>query len=696
MADPIQTLQRLQSQRSIRQGQDRNALLQRQRQTQQLQQQIQRQQEIARQQAQQQEQTQAVSRSSLKQSALAYLARTGKANESFRALSPREQEEVRDQANDIQKSGAMNQALSQVSSIETQLGQRLDPKTREALVKETLQTGRASLTINQLTNPISSYGNFQGPVPRGIDESTFRATGQKVAIKPDNRFQGPVQRFTDPQYFAETGKKRQLPLVVSAVTSGTFQTDIKRLSQDVKTAYKQNDLPQIVRSTLGTGSSILFREGVRKTEQGLKNVGVGADSPLFKQTSFPTSRVVGDVALGSLLVGLSGSSQVAVSRYVKNGVIYELDSAGNVISSKAVSQVNKEITDFKQLLDESAVFKKAGGYYSNEANLREKTRELINRASPNQLKQLKDLYRKSGRSDLFNDILAQEKDLAVKTNIKSASAIKDNPAQLSGVGQVTSQFTGTGQYERTEMVAGGIPKQGSNQITNPMLLSNKNTAFGQSSFNIQNLALTNSLGSRTITATAQQNKQTQSNILGLRQETKTAQRTGQALSLGLGQATKQQSRLRQAYDQMLKYKQETGRRMGRPRPPTPKIRLFGLPESESSFGKTKSSDKDRLGFVAEIRRKGKFQVLGNAESTLGKALMKASSFVDVTLARSFRLRSLDTGELVSPSGVSSIFRSSKREAKTFVEKSAFALGKSEVAEIKLFKKAKRSKNVFGI
>ena len=107
----------------------------------------------------------------------------------------------------------MNQALSQVSSIETQLGQRLDPKTREALVKETLQTGRASLTINQLTNPISSYGNFQGPVPRGIDESTFRATGQKVAIKPDNRFQGPVQRFTDPQYFAETGKKRQLPLV---------------------------------------------------------------------------------------------------------------------------------------------------------------------------------------------------------------------------------------------------------------------------------------------------------------------------------------------------------------------------------------------------------------------------------------------------------------------------------------------------
>ena len=110
--------------------------------------------------------------------------------------------------------------------------------------------------------------------------------------------------------------------------------------------------------------------------------------------------------------------------------------------------------------------------------------------------------------------------------------------------------------------------------------------------------------------------------------------------------------------------------------------------SDEKLGISKVGTEDSFGVGIEVRRGGRFALLGK-ESTLGKALMKASKFVDVNLARSFRLRELSTGELVDVKELPRGFRRSKRESKTFVEESKFALSTGgETSEIKYFKKLK--------
>lgn len=650
-----QLLSRFTSQRAIREG-DRNAQLRRQQQIQQIQNQIRQQQEQQRQQQEQQRQQQ--------------------------LQSSQGNDEVR-QYNYGRKLGMSGKSAYGLTKIEQQ-GYR---DAREGLnavdkYKQSIKEFQAQ-QLTGVTAPSQTSGLYQGPIQKGFDEGAFRTSGTKTPVR-NNLFQGPVMRFQDPQYYAETGKLRQLPLVVSPAR--TFQTEISQLGKDIKTSLKENNIPEATRQTLGKGTSLIFREGVRKTEEKLKQIGVGSDSPLFKQTSFSTSKVVGDVALGSLLVGISGTSgQLAVSRYVRNGRVYYVDSRGQVIGSETVEEASKNIVEFRQALRESSVFKKAGSSYYNEPNLREKTRELINKASPKQLESLRNLYKKEGRLDLFDDILRQEKDIAIRTNTATSTAIKDKPVSLAGSGPITStsKYAGTGQYERTEQVAVGIPK-----IQNPSLMSDLNVAFGQSNFDRNKLAQINSLGLQT------KQQQIQNNIIGLRQPQDTNQ--GSRLGSALLSALRQQQQQRQAQRQFQRQGFDFGFKGRGRRIPRP-VRIpfgFNLPESSIGSGK-KLTTKDILGFAVEVRRKGKFGILSK-ESTIGEALSKAQRYTDVTLARSFRIRDLVTGKLVKPSSVSALFRPSKREANVFVEKSKFALGGSELSEIKLFKKSRRGKNGFKI
>lgn len=136
---------------------------------------------------------------------------------------------------------------------------------------------------------------------------------------------------------------------------------------------------------------------------------------------------------------------------------------------------------------------------------------------------------------------------------------------------------------------------------------------------------------------------------------------------------------------------------GLPRPPNrplkpkpiPRIPRFKLPSS--GIGTVKVGAEDLFDVGIEVRRGGRFTLISK-ESSLGKALMKASAFVDVNLARSFRLRSLSTGELLDVASLPVGFRRAKREAKTFVESSSRALSQfGEKSEIKYFKKAKSKK-----
>jgi len=111
-----------------------------------------------------QQQSQAPTREQLKQSALNYLLAKGKANEAFRALSPKEREEVQNQANDLERTRARIQAVRGVTSIESQASQSLTPQVKEQLIQELLKSGSVTFTQNQDQRNYSAPPNYSSPV----------------------------------------------------------------------------------------------------------------------------------------------------------------------------------------------------------------------------------------------------------------------------------------------------------------------------------------------------------------------------------------------------------------------------------------------------------------------------------------------------------------------------------------------------
>lgn len=651
---------RLISQQNLRQAQDRNVALQRQQQLKQLsqaEQQITSQDiQLQQMQSQQSQLEQLQSKDLQKQEALRVLVEKGKGSSALYSLSPKERAQIESIASEIKASRERSAGIVAVSKVEQTLSSSLNPELRKQVFLQGA-SGQFSIELPKLE---SKFQQLTQPQFTPANQVTIQQRPQSIVA--------PAKTFT-----------QQAKDIIFAPVERTRKGGI--------------NIPGQVRK-IAPLTSLTFSTGVAKVEQKLKEFGIGKDSPVFRETKIPVSKIVGDVALGSLLVGLGGSAgQVAVRRYVKDGRVYYVDDAGQVIGSESVEQASKNIAEFKQALDESAIFKKAGSRYYNEPNLRERTRELINKASPQQLKSLKELYKKSGRLDLYNDILAQEKDIIVRTNIQSkatAKAIKDRPAQLTGVGQVTSQFAGTGQYERTNAVAVSRPREGQ-QI-------NQNLGLEQTGFQFEQLGLSikSQPKSLVIAGTILKTRQQSSpvNQLGLRTESQTKQGSEQARALlsafRNAQATRQQSRQATQQRTQLDFGKPRGRDRGKPRlPKTP----FGfkLPSDQISSSKIGKKASSLIGI--EVRRRGKFELLGT-ETNLERALRKASNIVDINLARSFRLRSTETGELLDLGQLPIGFRRAKRESRTFVEESSRALSQfGEKKEIKYFKNTKSRKSL---
>lgn len=649
---------RLMSQQNLRQAQDRNVVLQRQQQLQRL---SQAEQQITAQdtqlqelQRQQQGQNQdAINRELQKQIALKTLVEKGKGSSALYSLTRQERAEIEAKASELKGSRERSAGIVAISRAEQSLSSSLSPELRKQIFLQ------------------GASGQFNIELP-----------------KLESKF----QQLTQPQFTPTsqvTMQQRPKSIVQSAKTFTQQAKDI--IFAPVERTRKGGvNIPAQVRK-IAPLTSLTFSTAVAKTEQKLKEFGIGKDSPVFRETKIPVSKIVGDVALGSLLVGLGGSAgQVAVRRYVRDGRVYYVDDAGQVIGSESVEQASKNIAEFKQALDESAIFKKAGSRYYNEPNLRERTRELINKASPQQLKSLKELYKKSGRLDLYNDILAQEKDIIVRTNIQTkatAKAIKDRPAQLTGAGQVTSQFAGTGQYERTNTVAFSRPREA--QQTNQML------GLQQTGFQFERLGMRTQVRPTTLVNTISRTGQTtiQNNALGLKSSTQTIQAPSQArILLNLfrtAQQTRQESR--QAIQQKSQLQFARPNRQGsrlRPRRIS-----FPLKPSGDAISISKVGTEDSFGVGIEVRRRGKFTLIGQ-ESSVSEALMKGFRNVDVTLARSFRLRDVSTGELIDVKQLPFGIRRSKSQAKTFVEESRIALSTGgEKKDIQYFKKQKRRRSL---
>lgn len=660
---------RLMSQQSLRQAQDRNVQLQRQQQLQKLgetEQQISSQ-DIQLQQLQEQQVQQSQNREAQRQQALKILVEKGKGSSALYSLPKEERAAIEAYASELKASRERGAGIGAVGQAERTLNVSLTPQLRRDIFLRGA-SGQASIELPNLSSKF--------------------------------------QQLTQPQFTpAPSNILQSRPLFVSPAKTFTQQAKDIIFAPVPTTRSGGTNIPAQVRK-ISPLVSLTYRTGISKVEQKLKEFGIGKDSPIFAtQVSVPVkrsalladvtfekvnvpsgSKLLGDLALGSLLVGLGGSAgQVAVSRYVKNGRVYYLDNTGQVIGSEAVEQASKNIIEFRQALRESKIFKKAGDISPNEGLLRERTRELISKANDQQLKSLRELYKKEGRLDLYNDLLAQERDIAVKTNIatrKNLQAVKDRPAQLTGAGQITSQFAGTGQYERTEQVVGGIPR-GAGKTTN-------NLGLTQTAFQFEQLSIRQQPRSMIISSPLSRTKQStqQINQLGLKSETQTKQGSGQARALltlfRTAQQTKQQTRqLSQLRSQL-----DFGRPRGRPRPPRPRVPTgFKLPDDNILTIK-KVGTEDSFGVGIEVRRKGKFQVLGT-EASLERALRKGAGIVDIGLARSFRLRSTETGQLLDVSQLPIGFRRSKREARTFVEESSRALSQfGEKKEIKYFKNLK--------
>lgn len=667
---------RLMSQQNLRQAQDRNVVLQRQQQLQRL---SQAEQQITAQdtqlqelQRQQQGQNQdAINRELQKQIALKTLVEKGKGSSALYSLTRQERAEIEAKASELKGSRERSAGIVAISRAEQSLSSSLSPELRKQIFLQ------------------GASGQFNIELP-----------------KLESKF----QQLTQPQFTPNIIVQQRQPLVVAPTQ--TFSQQLKGIiSQPVpRTRGGGTNIPAQIRKVVPI-IELSYSTASAKAQQKLKEFGIGRDSPIFltevnvpvknsailgdislQNVAVPSGgRLLGELALGSLLFGLSGSSgQVAVTRYTRNGRVYYVDNTGQVIGSESVEQASKNIAEFKQALDESAIFKKAGSRYYNEPNLRERTRELINKASPQQLKSLKELYKKSGRLDLYNDILAQEKDIIVRTNIQTkatAKAIKDRPAQLTGAGQVTSQFAGTGQYERTNTVAFSRPREA--QQTNQML------GLQQTGFQFERLGMRTQVRPTTLVNTISRTSQTtiQNNALGLKSSTQTIQAPSQArILLNLfrtAQQTRQESRQATQQKSQLQFARPT-RQGTRLRPPRIS---FPLKPSGDAISISKVGTEDSFGVGIEVRRRGKFTLIGQ-ESSVSEALMKGFRNVDVTLARSFRLRDVSTGELIDVKQLPFGIRRSKSQAKTFVEESRIALSTGgEKKDIQYFKKQKRRRSL---
>lgn len=663
---------RLMSQQNLRQSQTRNQLLQRQQQLQQLGQQDQALQsqlsQLEEAQKQQQEQQGGGARQSINE--FLYMAR--KLASSKLPLSEISRAEgLRDIVKAYREEGGLGTQQQKLIDLKFKPTYAADAASKPSVYGPQLPEYKATLTE---ISPQTFIGNSPyGTIQRAGGQFTGRLTAKQVPrqITETNLVTG------QKQYYEEIFAKRP-----ESVVYATRPSEFTILGQDIKSSLRKNDLPTAVRDIITRGTAISVKKGQAKLEQGLVKLGVGKDSPLFKQTGIPFS-AAGNLALGIAFtpVFATGTSQTLESEYIFDYI------SGRFIKKSEVSKVAQQ--RFAEALKESSEFRKLGieargANVATEGELRRETARLINEAvAQGKLKQLQNFYIKAGREDLFLDVAAQEGFAgAARATIRKqieADAIKDFPSNIKGASTITSQFAGTGMYERTADVAVPQPK-----IQNPSLASNLGTAFNQSSFDRNRLAQINSLGLSTLS--------TQTSQLGLRSDTVIKQplrlSSGLASGLSSAQRSAQQSKLTQR--QALDFFRNRARR----NPRFPKTPFgFKLPD-DNIISRKNLGVKDILGFIAEVKTKKGFVSLGE-ETTLEEALRKGAGVVDKTLLASFRVRR--GNEILRVNDIPFGFERSKRNANVLIESKSKRLNTfGETKDIQLFKKTRRSKkNVFG-
>ncbi len=508
-------------------------------------------------------------------------------------------------------------------------------------------------------------GDFLGPVRPGESELFFRTFG---ITRPS--FEGPVQFGASEQVFRAVGEQ-VFPTPISTISPAlTFS---QRLEQQ--------------RGSIAGTFDVLLEAGSQKVRSFLVGEGiVGRGSPA-EQLFVPRF----GVSPGAILLGAAFAPAFATA-------------AGGTIQ---VTTRKKTIEQLFRELAETLEGTRFGTTAGIEADLRVTTRGLILKVKndPAALKRLRDFYKRSGRLQLFDDLLEQE----VAELTRATRFIQDQPAQLRGAGGLTGTlqpelagvFTTRGiprgaEFEREDLVT--FPKQARVTALSGATINFLGTAssfiqpLGQRVGLQQATALSFALGISQSQATQLLQRQT----LQQRAAERERQRVGSGLALALGLSQQQQQRFQQQLRlsglQRLGQPPRQPPRIPGPRVPIPII----IPTPTRVDVLRRAIAKVRVrkqGFDVLVRKKGKFKKIAD-DLPFFKALKKGRDFVDKDLSATFRLipdkrtKKKDIAAFGLPK-----FRSPKTTSKlkapfTFIEKSKFRL--DDMREVLQIGQARRS------
>lgn len=430
-------------------------------------------------------------------------------------------------------------------------------------------------------------------------------------------------------------------------------------------------------SFVGKGASNLGREFI----SGSARLGEGiAESGLF-----PTIR------------GRKGSTAISLSADTEFDVI-----TGQV--RKKRRSLDPNVQNFLDALEESKAVTTAG----READLREATRKLIANVQndPARLRELRKLYQERGRTDIFDDIINQEvgpffaKPKVIpkpkNTQITSTNS-QDLSKAVGGPGISSSEFEGTGQYERTDLVSPRLPSESKalsiqSDIIRTSANQKTNVGVANTLFFIQNQPQT--LGNAN--QTDQRNLQRQPEVLA------NPSRSGQSPRFvsGFGTGSASGSGSAQGNVPFLRNPSKTPTRTGsrgRTRD-TDLPKLFWFKGAENAIVKERQEKLLKKAYDVYIGQ-GKKRFKLADDLPIGKALKKGADYVSKNIEATFEVIE-DKGKKTKIKDIKYFpddsFRPSLnprlKNPLIFVEKEKFRLSSGN--EIMQIKKAKKSKSRF--
>jgi hypothetical protein len=585
-----------------------------------------------------------------------------------------------EQGRDIRKISALPTAL------ERELKQSLPPGIRETTLPE-FQLG---ISIPQTGREISS-------IERDLRQSI-----------PTNLQEIPQSTLPDIRQQARTSQKQGKPVL------GPLIQSIREFE-----AFERNKKGEITDVNLGgilrIGGEALGTPG-RAIQAGAGN----PDNILTQPTGVTAQELATDLFFTpALLFGTAGRATAgrATAGRSQSAFVEVRDATGKLIGfKKKKSGLGKSFAEeFQEALTQSRFATNAG----QEADFRLLTRRGITEAlktnDPKKaLTRLQDFYKKAGRTDLFDDLLAQEgidltkpilKDRVVNvagsgrtTGGRPASipgsslaprAVADLPTAVGGGGRSSSPFAGRGASRE---VAPFTEFRGLGGIRRRLGVPSK---FGLGSALVTNTLQKAAAGQAQLPLSLQRSGQT------TRQVSPTAQRprVGQRGAPRLRTATGLVPRLRQPSATSTPTPTRLGRPRLRPRGP------FGIPTIPLENGKrvrTQITGGLPRKFDVFTRKKGKFTRISKKPLSRSDALDFGAHHVDTTLRASFLIKPSSRKGIgkIKPRIKGSFSKNipelrAARSAKlrgALVEKRRFRLdSKSEVGDIKRAKRISKPK-----